>query len=174
MSEQAVHVATLLKNLDLKLVLAESCTGGMASALLTQIPGISDCFCGSAVTYRQLTKIEWLTISDELLQSYSAESQQTSDAMALLVLQNTTEANIGASITGHLGPNVDPNQDGKIFVTVAVRQHSSSSRSNRLPETDATVILLSREYQLSTTSRTSRQLEAADALLKAIVDCLTT
>ena len=44
------------------LVLAESCTGGLAAAALATIPGISRWFCGSAVTYRDQTKIDWLAV----------------------------------------------------------------------------------------------------------------
>ena len=59
----AAKLAETLEQLgDQKVVFAESCTCGMAAALLGEVPGISNYFCGSQVVYRDLSKIDWLGV----------------------------------------------------------------------------------------------------------------
>ena len=124
--ELARELASLLAEQNKKIVLAESCTGGMAAALLTQVPGISQYFCGSAVTYREATKSQWLKVAPERLQEFTAESMEASDEMAVNILEMTEEADVSAAITGHLGPGIDPKIDGKFFISLAVKQRPQS------------------------------------------------
>lgn len=148
-----MEVGQLLESLQReKPVFAESCTGGMAAALMTQVPGISKFFCGSAVTYREPTKTNWLKVSRDLLQVHSAESQATSDAMAIQVLEQTPEATISVAITGHLGPDVDEQKDGRVFVSLARRSGQGG-------------VTKSEPAVLHATSRIDRQLEAAELML---------
>ncbi len=145
-----------------RLVFAESCTGGMAAALLTQVPGISAYFCGSAVTYRNATKIAWLDVSKETIKSHTAESQETTDAMAIQALVKTPEATIACAITGHLGPGINVNRDGVIFVSIIEK----SGAKLKKVESD--------QIRLSSTTRTQRQLEAAEFLLHKLESWLLT
>ena len=133
-----------------KIVLAESCTAGMAAAILGGCPGISAWFCGSAVTYRPATKSQWLGVDQELIKQFSAESADTTQAMALAVLAKTPEADLAAAITGHLGPQAPVSIDGKVFMAIAFR------------ESDEVIPF---EIQLKQTERKKRQLEAAAYLL---------
>ena len=62
----AAELAEQLAAKQQKIVFAESCTAGMAAALLGGCPGISAWLCGSAVTYREATKTRWLDIDPAL------------------------------------------------------------------------------------------------------------
>ncbi len=124
---EASLVAVELKRRDARLVLAESCTGGMAAAALTGIPGISKFFCGSLVVYRDASKSGWLGIDPSLIEKNDAVSPETALAMALRALDITKEAEISASITGHLGPDAPAEQDGLIYIATAIRQASGAA-----------------------------------------------
>ncbi len=159
-SSVAARIAGELARRGERLVLAESCTGGLAAAALASVSGISDWFCGSAVTYRSRTKIEWLGVGAATLEEHKAVSQVATREMALGVLGRTPEANWAAAITGHLGPKSPNGMDGRIFIAV-VRRHAGK-----------TSVVLEREASLTTATRQSRQCEAAHALLSACLTCL--
>ncbi|MCC9642393.1 nicotinamide-nucleotide amidohydrolase family protein [Rhodopirellula sp. JC740] len=154
--EVATALVALLKRTQNRLILAESCTCGAAAAAIGSIPGASQVFCGSAVTYRETTKQAWLGITAADLKQHTAESQAITNAMATSVLERTPDATIAAAITGHLGPDAPPEVDGIVFV--AVQQRGKSVRSSR--------------HQLSVRSRQARQLEATTQLLRAIQSSL--
>jgi len=103
LEEAARQLAHRLAETRMRLVLAESCTGGLVAATLATIPGISQWFCGSAVTYRDQTKIDWLDVSATHLVHLTAVSEEVAGEMATGVLQGTQEADLAVSITGHLG-----------------------------------------------------------------------
>jgi nicotinamide-nucleotide amidase len=171
----AQQVAHLLEELRLRLVLAESCTGGKAASLMTQVPGVSQWFCGSAVTYREQTKQQWLKVPQAVLAEFTAESSATSDAMALGILTETPEADIACSITGHLGPGVDSARDGLVYLSLAVieeieKPKPSSPTSNSVSTPSITARASCR---LKSQSRIERQLEAAQWMLERVEDCLT-
>lgn len=109
-----------------RVVFAESCTGGLVSAILSQIPGVSEFHCGSAVVYRLDTKIQWLGIAPELLEHPGPVSEIVARQMAAGVLRKTPEADWSASITGHLGPNAPSNMDGLVYIGIARRDASQS------------------------------------------------
>src|SRR6185436_14313548 len=98
------RVAALRKQQNLKVVFAESCTGGLVAGALTQVPGISDHHCGGVVVYRNETKRAYLGISERLLKNPGAVSEVVAREMATRVLDLTPEADISAAVTGHLGP----------------------------------------------------------------------
>jgi PncC family amidohydrolase len=125
--------------------------------LLTQLPGISAYFCGSAVTYREETKSSWLDVSSEVIASNTAESQATTDAMAVGALNKTPEATHAAAITGHLGPGAEGPIDGVIFLAIAKRHQNG------------TAISKSESHKLTSDDRSARQLEAAEFLLKTLL-----
>ena len=168
--EQAQNLARQLESREARtgtqtrIVLAESCTAGLVSALLGQVPGISRFLCGSMVTYRESTKQQWLSVSAETLDQFTAESIETSKSLATQVLERTSEANYSAAITGHLGPltgDAPPSEkDGKVFIVVAKR------------ENDSTKIVLSDTIQLQSNTRVDRQFESATAVLKAVSDAI--
>ena len=149
------RLATLLEVADRKVVFAESCTAGLVSASLARIPGVSARHCGSAVTYRSETKNAWLNLSPQLLKRPGAVSEKAARQMAEGVLAITPEADISASVTGHLGPGAPKEQDGLIFVAVA----------HRSPRTKRPKVVNVRPIRLTAASRYARQREAALCVL---------
>jgi len=120
-SAAARRVARLLKAKNKKIVFAESCTGGLASGALTRIPGISSYHCGGVVVYRNETKQAYLKIPAAVLALSGAVSPEVAALMAEKALRMTPEANLAASVTGHLGPHAPPDQDGLVFMAIAHR-----------------------------------------------------
>ncbi len=157
--ELASELARLLAEQNKKIVLAESCTGGMAAALLTQVPGISQYFCGSAVTYREATKSQWLKVSPEHMHEFTAESMEASDEMAVNILEMTEEADFSAAITGHLGPGIDPKIDGILFISLAIKQPAKSHCK----------VIHRFSGGLSASDRIQRQLESAAIMLEQCI-----
>jgi nicotinamide-nucleotide amidase len=120
-SSVARRVARLLEASGRKVVFAESCTGGLVSGSLTKIPGISNFHCGGVVVYRSATKREYLGIPAAMLDDPGAVSGEVAAMMARRVLEKTPEADVAASVTGHLGPNAPAKLDGLVFVAVVCR-----------------------------------------------------
>ncbi len=85
------------------LALAESLTGGQVGAAITRVPGASAYFVGSAVTYSNDLKRDWLGVSDELLTRFGAVSPETAAAMAGGVRRETA-SDWGLATTGIAGP----------------------------------------------------------------------
>ncbi len=173
--QAADEVKTALSLNNEKLVIAESCTGGLVATLLTSLPGISDFFCGSAVVYRWDTKMKWLGVLPETLEKYTDVSCETAGEMALGVLKQTPEASVAASITGHLGPNAPPHQDGLICIAVAHRTRCDTGNSPELvtvaPFQCDTLIAespINIQTDQKLTLRQLRQLSAARQMLKLI------
>lgn len=95
------QVAKLLKGH--KLGLAESCSGGLLAARITNVPGASEYFAGSAVTYSYEAKEELLGVPKELLEEFGAVSPECAEAMAKGALE-AFGADVAVSITGIAGP----------------------------------------------------------------------
>ena len=88
---------------DICLVTAESCTGGLLSAIFTEIPGSSKWFDRGYVTYSNNAKIKILGVSEKNLNKFGAVSQEIANEMSLGALKQS-EANLSLSITGIAGP----------------------------------------------------------------------
>jgi nicotinamide-nucleotide amidase len=87
----------------LTLVTAESCTGGMVAARLTSVPGSSDVFLGSIVSYADAVKVDELGVTEELLRVHGAVSAEVARAMAYGGRERLG-ADVGVSVTGIAGP----------------------------------------------------------------------
>ncbi len=96
------QVAKLLRGH--KLGLGESCSGGLLAARITNIPGASDYFAGSAVTYSYEAKEELLGVPKALLEEFGAVSPEVAEAMAQGALERFG-ADVALSITGIAGPD---------------------------------------------------------------------
>jgi len=112
-------LARLLRKEKERIVFAESCTGGLLAATFTEIPGVSDLFCGSHVVYRDGSKMEWLGVKASVLKRHTAVSAEVAEEMVRGALARTPEATIAASVTGYLGPKGD--HVGKVFISVLKR-----------------------------------------------------
>ncbi len=97
-------VGALLKQRRLKLAVAESCTGGLIGARITNIAGSSDYFDRAAVVYSNRSKNEMLGVPLDLIERYGAVSSEVAAAMAQGILQ-TAGTDLGLSITGIAGPD---------------------------------------------------------------------
>lgn len=87
----------------LKIVTAESCTGGLVAALLTEIPGSSDVVDRGFVTYSNAAKIAMIGVPETMIASHGAVSPQVACAMAEGALTHS-QADCAVSITGVAGP----------------------------------------------------------------------
>jgi nicotinamide-nucleotide amidase len=87
-----------------RLGLAESCSGGLLAARITDVPGASDYFAGSAVTYSYEAKEELLGVPKAMLEEFGAVSPQVAEAMARGALERFG-ADVAVSITGIAGPD---------------------------------------------------------------------
>lgn len=96
-------VGATLREADLTLALAESCTGGLASKLLSDVPGSSDFLLLSAVTYANAAKERVLGVPSDLLERHGAVSEPVVAAMADGA-REVADADLAVSISGVAGP----------------------------------------------------------------------
>jgi nicotinamide-nucleotide amidase len=87
----------------LKIAIAESCTGGLVCAALTEIPGSSDVFEAGFVTYSNEAKIELLKVNSDVIETFGSVSIAAAWSMAQGVLVRTN-ADTAVAITGIAGP----------------------------------------------------------------------
>lgn len=113
-------VLEVLKQHDFRLAAAESCTGGYIAHLLTSIPGSSQVFAGSAVTYSNGAKTNVLGIPADTLTQYGAVSEETAIAMALKA-KEVFNADYAIAVTGVAGPGSDDagHPAGHIWIAVS-------------------------------------------------------
>ncbi len=97
-------VAGLLRERKLTLALAESCTGGLLSARLTEVPGASSFLERSFVTYSNRSKIEEVGVDAGLIERVGAVSEEVAAAMAAGA-RRVARTDIGVGITGIAGPD---------------------------------------------------------------------
>lgn len=99
----AVLGAMLLQE-GLAVATAESCTGGLVAAALTDVPGSSQWFMQGLVTYSNPAKVRLLGVLPETLECFGAVSQETAREMAAGALKACQEAQVAVSTTGIAGP----------------------------------------------------------------------
>src|SRR5690606_37823242 len=95
----AAEVLRILEQRSLTLATAESCTGGMIAAAITDIPGSSRVFDRGFVTYSNNAKVEMLGVSQATLSIHGAVSAETALEMAAGALSHS-RADIAVSVTG--------------------------------------------------------------------------
>jgi nicotinamide-nucleotide amidase len=101
--ESASKLLDLCRAKGFKIVTAESCTGGLVAALLTEIAGSSDVLERGLVTYSNEAKRELLGVAAETLAAHGAVSEATAREMAAGALR-ASHADLAVSITGVAGP----------------------------------------------------------------------
>ena len=102
-ADLAELVLSQCRSRDLKIAVAESCTGGMLGARLTAIPGSSDVFVGGVIAYDNSVKRDVLGVSSSELEEHGAVSEEVASSMAASV-RRLVKADIGVGITGVAGP----------------------------------------------------------------------
>src|ERR1044072_7675180 len=98
-----IQRGNLLHERGLKLVLAESCTGGLLGSRITDVPGSSEFFWGSVVAYAYEAKVALLGVSWDTLNTRGAVSRETVLEMARGT-RRALSTDIGVSVSGIAGP----------------------------------------------------------------------
>lgn len=126
-----VILGRLLTIDKLTLATAESCTGGKIAALLTEVPGASQYFKGSVVSYASQAKIDILNISEAIVEKYSVVSAEITEAMALSV-QQMMKTDYAIATTGNAGPNKGDStaEIGTVFIAIATPKGVFSEEFN--------------------------------------------
>ncbi len=131
----------ILKQKKLTISTAESCTGGLVSQLITEVPGSSEVFGFGVCSYANKAKMDILGVKEKTLATYGAVSEETAKEMALGI-KKLSGSDIAISLTGLAGPSGGTEQKpiGLVYMGVAVKntvyakklltsQHNKPSRS---------------------------------------------
>ena len=133
MQDQPIErtVFDLLLDKGMTFASAESCTGGNIAHVVTLIPGSSDVFKGTAVTYATSMKTKVLGVPSEAIEKHTVVSQEVVESMAIGV-RNLMEADFGVATTGVAGPSggTEENPVGTVWIGVASKQGVVSKRFN--------------------------------------------
>ena len=118
----AEQTLKLFKARQKMLVISESCTGGLISAALTEIPGSSAVVERGFVTYSNAAKSECLNVSADAIKTHGAVSREVAEAMATGALANSA-ADFSVSVTGVAGPGggTYAKPVGLVFIAAAAR-----------------------------------------------------
>ncbi len=150
-------IGRFLNNNGLTLSLAESCTGGMLSAKITDVPGSSNYFKGGVISYHDRVKYKVLGVSDNALAVHGAVSSEVARAMATGV-QELLDTNIAVSITGIAGPDGGTAEKpvGLVFMAIigpwgeqVEKMYFSGNRSMVRESTVAAALSMLFEYMLN-------------------------
>ena len=124
--EQATALLELCRRKTLRIATAESCTGGLIAATLTEIPGSSDILDRGFVTYSNAAKQAMLGVPAATLGQFGAVSRETAEAMATGALANAP-AELVVSVTGIAGPG-----GGSAGKPVGLVHFAAAARSGEL------------------------------------------
>ncbi|MGD2104515.1 MAG: CinA family protein [Anaerolineae bacterium] len=149
-----VVVGRLLGEKGLSLAVAESCTGGLVSHRITNVPGSSDYYRGSITAYANDVKQSLLHVRGETIAHHGAVSEQVAQEMAHGA-RLTMEADVGVSVTGIAGPTGGTIEKpvGLVFIALDARDDTFAERhvfdgdrwENKTSSAEAALELL-REY----------------------------
>ena len=162
------QVASILAAKGMRLITAESCTGGLVAASLTDIAGSSNWFEGAFVSYRLTAKTRMLGVPQSTLDEHGAVSEPTARAMAEGALHNSA-ADISVSITGIAGPEGGDvlSPVGTVWFAWGMRtgtSHGQRTETVRCPQTA--------RHQLSG-NRTQIRQQAVVIALQGVIDLLS-
>ena len=115
LTAKAKEVVEANRKAGRRVAVAESCTGGLVSAAITEVPGASDVFEAGFVTYSNQAKINRLHVNSDVIDTFGAVSVATAWAMAKGAL-DASGADVAVAVTGIAGP--DGGTPGKPVGTV--------------------------------------------------------
>jgi len=117
---EAEQLIEALRSKGLRMSAAESCTGGMIGCMMTSVPGSSDVFLGTAVTYSNDAKERILGVKHQTLMDHGAVSMETASEMAKGSI-DAYESDVAVSVTGIAGPGgATPEKPvGLVYIAVA-------------------------------------------------------
>ncbi len=124
-----VVIGRLLKEQNLTVACAESCTGGLLSHLITSISGSSAYFTGSVIAYNNSVKTKTLKVKKSTLDTHGAVSEETVREMVAGVLK-TTGADVGIAVSGIAGPTGGTKEKpvGTIWLAVGDAQNTITAK----------------------------------------------
>jgi nicotinamide-nucleotide amidase len=125
-------VGDLLRTRGWRIALAESCTGGLATSRLTDVPGSSDYVERSVVTYSNESKTELLDVPAAILAAHGAVSEPVAELMATAI-RTRARVDVGVAITGIAGPTGGSEAKPVGTVCIAVSSDRSEVRTFRFP-----------------------------------------
>lgn len=119
-------IVQLLKEQKMTLTTVESCTGGMLSARLTDVAGVSEVFKQGFITYSNRAKKKFVGVKKITLKKYTAVSEQTAWEMARGGAA-LTDSDVCVSVTGYAGPDMGDNGEpvGLVYIGCNVRNNIS-------------------------------------------------
>jgi nicotinamide-nucleotide amidase len=134
------QVAALLRAAGLRIATAESCTGGLLAARLTELAGASDYVAGGIMAYSNEVKIAQAGVARELIEAHGAVSAEVAQALAAGVAERLG-ADVGVGVTGLAGPGGGSEQKpvGLVWLSVTVVGGQTLTRSVNLPGARADV-----------------------------------
>lgn len=126
-------VGALLRERGLTIALAESCTGGLTTSRLTDVPGSSAYVDQSVVVYSNAAKVSRLGVSEAMLESHGAVSERVAEAMAMAIRQQA-QVSVGVGITGIAGPSggTEAKPVGMVCIAIAI-ESSTTVRTFKFP-----------------------------------------
>jgi nicotinamide-nucleotide amidase len=123
----AAVVIARLRELRLKLAIAESCTGGLLGERITNIPGSSDVFLGGIIAYDNAVKLNLLGVNARTIERVGAVSEEVALEMAAGV-KKQLQADVGISVTGIAGPGGGTPEKPVGLVWIAVDASETKAR----------------------------------------------
>ncbi len=116
---------------NLRVVTAESCTGGLIAVLLTEVPGSSDVFEGAFITYANEAKEKMLKVPAALIKKHGAVSEAVARTMAEGALKASENADISVAVTGIAGPTGGTKEKPVGLVHIASSRKGKSTLHKR-------------------------------------------
>ena len=122
-------IGQLLKDNDMTLSTAESCTGGYLGSLITSIPGSSEWYKGGVVSYANEVKIKQLHVDKEIIEKHGAVSQECAEAMAE-GCRKELDTDYALSITGIAGPDggTEEKPVGTVYIGLSSKRNTIAQK----------------------------------------------
>ena len=139
--DSAIRVLDACRRRGLTVATAESCTGGLVSAALTEIPGSSDVVDRGFVTYSNAAKEAMLDVPAAVLERHGAVSRETAEAMAAGALA-ISGADLAVAVTGIAGPGGGSAEKpvGLVHFAAAARDGGHIHRKKRFGDIGRSVV----------------------------------
>jgi nicotinamide-nucleotide amidase len=141
--QDAAHLLAAARARNIKITSAESCTGGLIAALLTEIAGSSDVFDRGFVTYSNQAKEEMLGVPGAMIRQHGAVSESVARAMAEGAIRQS-RAQLAVAVTGIAGPGggTDEKPVGLVHIAAARAGEATLHRECRFGDVGRTEVRL--------------------------------
>ncbi len=137
------HLATTLMqdacDREIMLSVAESCTGGLIAAVLTDVEGCAHAFERGFVTYTDQAKQDLLRVPKDLIDQHTAVSAEVAQAMATGALYGS-QGHLAVSTTGYAGPGAPDEEPGLVFFGLARLDRPTISVERRFGDGSRAVV----------------------------------